>query len=201
MKKLFTLVTGLFLFTNILAQRSGLVINNYTSYDLHTALYAGPDNTPCYPSVSVGLMGNQTNPSQVIVPANSNDQYGNQLFYESYNDSFNPSFNGLYPITSYTFTSFQGVTSNNAISSNSGLLNINGQVSVNTNWRYAKFQMYYAGTNATVSGGNPFSYFNGTLGDGTHCSAGYSYISTPFGDGETFTISSGSRIYTYYQFY
>jgi hypothetical protein len=199
MKKIFTLSTGLFLFANIFGQQSTLIVNNYSTYDFHTALLAATDNTPCYPAVSIGFDGNATNPSQVIVPANSSDLNGNQLVYESYKDSGMPTFNGLYPIGSY-LVSTTGTNQQIRVPSHFSL-NPAGGISLGTNWRYAKFFMTYAGTNTSVSGGSPLTYFNGTVGDGTPCSAGSSYVSTTFGDAEMFSITSGGVAYTYIQIY
>lgn len=187
------------LFTNIFAQQSILTVNNYSTYDFHTALLAAIDSTPCYPGVSIGFNGNATNPSQVVVPANSSDINGNQLIYKNYWDSAAPAFNGLYPITTYLVSPSSTIQQVRPATHPS--LNPAGPISMNTDWRYAKFFMTYAGTNTSVSGGSPLSYFNGTLGDGTPCSAGGSYVSTSFGDGEWFSITSGTTKYTYIQIY
>lgn len=199
MRKKLTLITGLMLCTHIFAQKSILTVNNYSTYDFHTALLAATDATPCYPSVSIGFNGNATTPSQVVVPANSSDINGQQLIYKNYWDSAAPSFNGLYPISTYLIAT--SAASQQIQPSTFFSLNPAGAIATYTDWRYAKFFMTYAGTNTSVSGGSPLSYFNGTLGDGTPCSAGSSYVSTNFGDAEWFSITSGTTKMTYIQIY
>jgi hypothetical protein len=199
MRKKLTIITGVLLFTNIFAQQSILTVNNYSTYDFHTALFAATDSTPCYPSVSIGFDGSATNPSQIVVPANSSDINGQQLVYKNYKDSGAPAFNGLYPIYLYHIST--SPTSQQFQPPAYPSLNPAGAIATFTDWRYAKFFMTYAGTGTSVSGGSPLSYFNGSLGDGTPCSAGSSYVSTSFGDAEWFSITSGGTKYTYIQIY
>lgn len=172
----------------ISAQQSTLIINNYSSYDYHGQLMATPLGA-CYPMVSIGY---PAVPDQLIVPALSD-----------------------YELQSYSVGAANGITTflvqtsgtNPAVPRvpNHPTLAPTGAISVNTNWRHTKFQMYFAGTNTPVSSGGtsvPETYFLGNLGDGTNsCFTGPSNISTTYGDADWFTISSGGVQYTYIQIF
>lgn len=189
-KTLLSLITVLAI-NSYNAQQSILVINNYTAYDFHTALSAIPSNS-CYPSVEIGYVGNLTNPSQIIVPANSNNMNGQQLMYKNFWDSANPVSNGLYPITTYWVST--SATNSGPRTAINSTLNPSGPISQNTDWRHAKFYMTYPGTNTTVgTGSTPLTYFLGNLDDGNNtCTTGDTYISTTYGDAELFTITDTS---------
>lgn len=169
------------------AQQSIFVINNYTTYDMHSA-FGATSPSSCYPYVNV------LNPDPIIVPANANQSNGTQLQYNSFFSS--GGIGNLYPIFEYTVkTSVANpvvIRPYNHIS-----LSPTGVIASNVDWAWCKFQMYFAGTNT------PESYFNGNIGNNTFaCFASLpSYISTPHGDADFFTISSGSTKFTFLQFY
>lgn len=179
------------------SQQSILVINNYTAYDFHGPLFANPANS-CVPSVGISY---PANPETMIVPADSHEGNGLALMYKSYAEAGT---NPLYPVASYIVQTATASPSQIRIPTHP-ILNPTGPVSMNTDWRHTKFQMYFKGTNVKVSSGGvniPETYFNGNLGDGLNtCFSGQSYISTTYGDAEWFTITVSNIKYSYIQLY
>lgn len=164
------------------SQQSKLIVNNYSAYDFHSVLIATPLGT-CYPMVSISGPGV---PSELVVPAGT-----------------------VYELSSYAsatlITSFLVQTSATSPATprapGHATLTPSSGIATMTDWRHAKFQMYFPGTHVPVSSGGtsvPETYFNGNLGDGTNsCYNGGSYISTVYGDAEFFKISSGGVTYSY----
>lgn len=180
------------------AQQSRLTLNNYTPYDFRGSLTATGLGS-CHPFVSVG---DPAVPSLIKVPANSHQGNDLQLEYINYAAAGS---NILYPITSFNV---QTSATNPGMPRvpTSPVLSPSGPVSINTDWRHTKFQMYFAGTDVKVSSGGtsiPETYFNGNLSDQSvnPCFGGSNYISTVYGEAEWFVISSGGNKYTYIQLY
>lgn len=185
MKKI---VTSLGLFIACLAYSQGgvLIVNNYsTAYDFHGNIQAANTSGGCYPMV------NSYNPDTVVVPADSHEGNGQNLEYKNYRDQFGGS---LYPMTQwyvYLSASNQMPRAWNHLSLTPG-----GTISLNTKWVGSKFQMYHKGTNT------PEIFFNGNLGeDIAPCITNQAYITTPYGDAEWFTLTSGGENYSYIQIY
>lgn len=168
----------------ISAQQSKLTINNYSTYDFHGQLMATPLGT-CYPMVSIA---DPAIPNQLIVPASSS------FNLSTYSDGLASGISSFLVTTSPTNPATVRAPSHPTLSPT-------GPISVNTDWRHTKFQMYFAGTGTPVSSGGtniPETYFNGNLGDGTNsCFSGPTNISSFYGYAEWYTISSGSIKYTF----
>jgi len=185
MKKI---ITSLSLFAACLAysQGSTLIINNYSlAYDFHGNIQALNVAGGCYPIIS------SNNPDMVVVPADSNEINGLHLEYKNYRDQFGTS---LYPMAAWNVS--LSATNQTPRAWNHASLLPGGVISNNTKWVGSKFQMYHKGTN------NPETFFNGNLGaDVAPCITNESYITTPYGDAEWFTITSGGNNYTYIQIF
>ncbi|WP_312343652.1 hypothetical protein [Chryseobacterium binzhouense] len=170
--------------TQIFAQQSKLTINNYSPYDFRGQLMATPLGT-CYPMVSIGY---PAVPDQLLVPASDS------FYLSTYNDGVAAGISSFFVTTSPTNPGMPRIP-------NHPTLSPMGPISLNTDWRHTKFQMWFAGTNTPVSSGGtnvPETYFLGNLGDGTNsCFSGPTNVSSVYGYAEWYTISSGSIKYTF----
>lgn len=185
MKKLLTTIFAV-AFSLAHAQGLILIVNNYsTTFDFHGSFTAHNFAGGCYPFVTTN------SPALVVVPANANQNNGNELRYRDFKDQY---VNSLYPNASWlvkTSANVQAIRAWNNPSLASG-----GVISSNTKWSSSQFQMYYAGTST------PEPSFSGLIGElQDPCTGAVSNISTPNGEAEWFNITTNNINYSYLQIY
>lgn len=186
MKKLLVILFLTFCVVSF-AQLSHLIINNYSPYQVKTRFGASSSAGNCIPAVS------------------SNPPAGTSLF--NIPAAFNP---GLTPFTTeyekYAYSNSSAIpimewfvkTSSTSPGINRvynhPVLTPLGPVAQNTDWSYFSFQTH-------DGNGNSFDDFYLSLSALCAGAPITTYISGTYSEAETFTITSGSTIYTYAMIY